>query len=193
MKFYVFGSSHITRFNRLMCHNNISWSLQNHYVKLHGISGGTVSSLFQNLSQIYIDKPDMIFLQLGSNDISHADVDLNGVLLSFEIAIQSLLNLGVKMVFIGRVFYRNRVARWRGLTLDQYNARVGEINVGFRQLEQMYRGQVVFWRHRGFQLPSIHILLPEGVHLNLEGNKRLYLSLRGSFLFAEKILMYHNM
>lgn len=189
MKVFVFGSSHITRFNRFMSSNNIAWSLQNHTVKLHGVSGGTVSSLFQNLVQVYNFKPDMLFLQLASNDISNVDVNVNEVLLSFEIAIQALIDLGVKLIFIGRVFFRNHVARRRGLTLAQYNARVDAINVGFKQLERKFGGQVVFWRHRGLQFPNLDILLREGVHLNPEGNRRLYLSLRGSFLYAEK--MHH--
>ena len=185
----MFGSSHIDRFRQWMLTDNKSWFLQNHEIRLHGVSGGTLSSLFVNLVNIVTFQPDILFLQIGSNDIGHVHTNVVHVLFEFEYALQILMSLGIRKIFIGLVFYRERVASWRGLTLQQYNERVYELNAGLMEIGYRYQERVLFWRHRGFLCPNMDILLQDGVHLNSEGNKRLYYSLRGAFVYAEKWLL----
>ena len=47
---------------------------------------------------------------------------------------------------------------------------------------------VFCWRHRGFDNPSVHPYLPDGVHVNSFGQYCLYRSYRGAILKALRML-----
>ena len=47
---------------------------------------------------------------------------------------------------------------------------------------------VFCWRHRGFDNPSVHPYLPDGVHVNSFGQYCLYRSYRGTILKALRML-----
>ena len=47
---------------------------------------------------------------------------------------------------------------------------------------------VFFWRHRGFDNPSVHPYLPDGVHVNSFGQYCLHRSYRGAILNALRML-----
>ena len=48
--------------------------------------------------------------------------------------------------------------------------------------------KVFFWSHRGFANPSINLYLPDGVHVNTQGQYVLYRSYRGAILKALSML-----
>jgi lysophospholipase L1-like esterase len=56
--------------------------LQNHVISIEGISGGMVSSVYQYLIDIKLFQPEVIFLQIGSNDISNRSEKVENVLLA---------------------------------------------------------------------------------------------------------------
>jgi lysophospholipase L1-like esterase len=46
-------------------------------------------------------KPHLVFLQIGSNDISNVETTVENVLLSFELLFETLQSFGVKCVIVG--------------------------------------------------------------------------------------------
>ena len=185
---YIFGSSHVVRFGNFMARNNLGWNLCEHDIVIHGVSGGKVGHAFESLVDIKENNPDSVILLLGSNDIGSHDVKINHVLRKFDLLVEVLLSFGIKLIFISLVLQREYVAPWRGLSLDQHNSRVTELNNGLWSLSNRWPGRVTFWVLRGLICPNYPILEDDGVHLNDEGNRRLHLSLRGALVLAENML-----
>ena len=187
MKTFIIGSSHVTRLKNFIEKGN-QWNLSEHEVKVQGVNGGTVSSMFHRLLDVKNFQPTVVFMQIGSNDIGSSSRTVSDVLLSIEILVDVLLSMGVKCVMIGLLMHREKVLAKRGLTLVEYNTRVDEMNSGLYALTCTMYPRMILWIHRGLQLPQIPILRSDGVHLNEEGNRRLRISIRGALLFAESIV-----
>jgi hypothetical protein len=96
--------------------------LGDHVVKIQGVNGGTVSSMFRKLVDIEEFQPNVVFLQIGSNDIGNSKVTVKDVLMSIEILIDALLLLGAKCVMFGLLIQREKVWAKRGLTLHENNS-----------------------------------------------------------------------
>lgn len=77
--------------------------------------------------------------------------------------------MNVKHVVVGLLFYRSQVMLRRGLSMNEYNARVDSLHLLL--YDMLLRLQhMTFWMHRGLQYPNVRILDKDGVHLNREGN-----------------------
>lgn len=186
---YIIGSSHITRLDKYIDKTERDgFKLNNYVVQLQGINGGFVNSIYRYLLDIQSFQPDIVFLQIGSNDIGDGNNSVSNVLVAIELLIELLLSFKVKIVFFGLVPYRTRVLPRRGLTLHQYNARVYSLNYRFYNIVCKFTSNVVHWIHRGIQFPNVNILNTDGVHLNKEGNKRLFMSIRGALLYANSLI-----
>ena len=184
MKTFIIGSSHITRLKTYVDTEN-KWRLTGHVINIRGINGGMVGSIFHHLVDIKLFSPDVIFLQIGSNDIGDSKTQVSDVLFKLECLIQVLIELKVKFIYVGLVMHRETVLRRRGLSIEEYNARVDQMNVGLNEMAKNYKPRMIFWIHRGLQFPNVRILHSDGIHLNKEGNTRLFTSIRGALLFAE--------
>ena len=123
MKTMILGSSHVSRLKHFV-ESDIDWNLQNHTLKVKGYSGGKVHTLYRSLSEIHEFKPDTIILQIGSNDIGDVHTSVKNVALSIECLYDVLLSMNVKHVVVGLLFYRSQVMLRRGLTVNEYNARI---------------------------------------------------------------------
>ena len=186
---YIIGSSHITRLDKYIDKTERDgFKLNNYVVQLQGINGGFVNSIYKYLLDIKSFQPDIVFLQIGSNDIGDGNNSVSNVLVALELLIELLLSFKVKIVFFGLVPYRTRVLPRRGLTLHQYNERVYSLNYRFYNIVCKFTSNVVHWIHRGIQFPNVNILNTDGVHFNKEGNKRLFLSIRGALLYANSLI-----
>ena len=84
MRTYIFGSSHVTRLSKIV-DNAQNWRLSDHEVKVRGVNEGKISSLYQYLVEVNMYKPHLVFLQIGSNDISNVEITVENILLSFEL------------------------------------------------------------------------------------------------------------
>lgn len=188
-KTVIIGSSHVERLRQYLLKPDVDLVLskEKYEVSLMGFSGGHVSTLFRTLFDLFTNKPDHVLIQIGSNDISNVETNVETVAWSIQHLYQTLISIGIKHVTVGFLFYRQKVRRSRGLTLAQYNARVDELN---RLLFEMplYCPQLTLWRHRGLRFPNVQILRNDGVHLNNEGLKRLMRNIRGAIMHAEKVL-----
>lgn len=184
MRIFIVGSSHETRLQKYIERGH-DFRLQNHSISIEGISGGMVSSVYQYLIDIKLFQPDVIFLQIGSNDISNRSVKVENVLLAVEMLHEILLLQGVQYIMFGLLFHRQRVVPRRGLTLKEYNERVDNFNIGIYAITLKFVPYVIQWIHRGLQFPNCQILDDDGVHLSYgEGYSRFLSSLRGALLFA---------
>jgi hypothetical protein len=133
MKTFVIGSSRVTRLRKFIEKGN-DWNLGDHVVKIQGVNGGTVSSMFRKLVDIEEFQPNVVFLQIGSNDIGNSKVTVKDVLMSIEIFIDALLLLGAKCVMFGLLIHRDKVWAKRGLTLHENNSRMDELNSGLWEI-----------------------------------------------------------
>ena len=97
MRTFILGSSHITRINTFL-EENSDICLQEHEVKIQGVTGGMVNSLYSYLIDVYNFRPQWVFLQIGSNDIGNIANSVDNVCLAIEHLVTVLLSLDVQHV-----------------------------------------------------------------------------------------------
>jgi lysophospholipase L1-like esterase len=144
-----------------------------------------VSSLFRYLVDINKFQPDVVVLQIGSNDVGNIENSVENVGSAMKYLIDMLYDMNVLHVIVGLLFNRNWVLPKRGLTVYQYNERGYDLNCELDKMASCCDLKLTFWVRRGLPYPSCPILKTDGVHLNDEGNRRLLTSVRGALLFAE--------
>ena len=125
--------------------------------------------------------PDIIYIELGSNDICHPRVGPVEVGQSLRDLANDFIRAGVRYVMIGETI--PRAGRAIPRVTRSYNNKVRQLNENLHAMFGPHRSDAVrSWRHRGLSHPSV--LGPDGVHLNNTGNQRLYRSMRGAILHA---------
>lgn len=75
-----------------------------------------MNSLYNYLIDVYNFRPQLFFLQIGSNDIGNIANSVDNVCLAIEHLVTVLLSLDVQHVMVGMLFNRNQVLKKRGLT-----------------------------------------------------------------------------
>jgi hypothetical protein len=128
MKTMIIGSSHISRLNKFM-ESDFDLNLQHHTIKIKGCSGGKVNTLYRSLVEIHEFNPDTIILQIGSNDIGDIHTSVENVVLSIECLYDVLMSINVKLVVVSLLFDRSQVMMRRGLSVNEYNARVDSLSL----------------------------------------------------------------
>ena len=118
--------------------------------------------------------PQVVILEIGTNDLTRLRPEVTGS------EIEELVRLpSVRVIVVCEVLPRARAPFFNdaALILNQYLGGV---------LEPI---PIVFcWRHWGFDNPSVHPYLPDGVHVNSFGQYCLYRSYRGAILKAVRML-----
>ena len=141
MRIFIVGSSHETRLQNYIERGH-DFRLENHSISIEGISGGMVSSVYQYLIDIKLFQPEVIFLQIGSNDISNRSEKVENVLLAVKMLLEILLLQGVQYIMFG-LFHRQRVVPRRGLTLKEYNERVDNFDIGIYAITLKFAPYVI--------------------------------------------------
>ena len=141
-------------------------------VKFYGYGGLTVAwALNSRLSCVESFRPDIIIVELGTNDLTRfgpAEVGSN-----LEFARNHHANYGVKLVCVNHILFRAQS--------PLFNAKVRVLNRYLNAvLEQL--PFAIFWCHRGFWNCANNFYLDDGVNLNALGNYKLYRSLWGGTL-----------
>ena len=108
--------------------------------------------------------PQIVILQVGSNDLVHADP------LSIACAIEDLVTLlhvrfQVKRVCVYQTVYRE--------SSPMYNKRVRDL-VKYLKVLLEPLPYSFYWRHRGFWNTKVSLYSSDGVHLNSRGHYRLF-------------------
>ena len=157
-------------------------------VKLRGSSGRTVDRLIRyDLRAIRATKPDILVLEIGSNDLCDPSADpetLGDTITAFVDVLHH--EIQHKFIVICQVIPR------RNLPFLNYNRRVKKLNKC--QQDTLADSLVVkFWRHRGLNNPTRDIYVRDGIHLNKQGNKALYRSCQGAMLYALKQIQHNQL
>ena len=136
-----------------------------------GIGGRTVQKTIRyDMRAITVFRPDIVILQLGTNDLSNASPLRVGS--DIEDFVRLLYHsCNVKIVCVCQTLLRDSDATFNSnvVALNQY-LRVFLEHLPFALL----------WRHRGFWNAQRNVYLRDGVHLNDRGNSKLYRSFRGA-------------
>ena len=135
-------------------------------VHLHGVGGLTVKRLCCDLGIVSSLSPQEVILEIGTNDLTRLRPEVT----SSEI--EELVRLLLVLPLARAPFFNDAA-----LILNHYLGGV---------LEPI--PNVFCWRHRGFDNPSVHPYLPDGVHVNSFGQYCLYCSYRGAISKALRML-----
>ena len=140
-------------------------------VHLHGVGGLTVARLRRDLGMVSSLSPQVVILELGTNDLTRLRLEVAGSEIEDTFS--------VRVIGVCKVLPRVRAPFFNGAAsiLNQYLCGVLE------PIPNVFR-----WRHRGFDNPSVHPYLPDGVHVNSFGQYCLYRSYRGAILKALRML-----
>ena len=142
-------------------------------IKWHRIGGRIISKTRRyNLVVVKSFAPDVVILQLGTNDLFNISAVETGS------GIEDLTRLlfesyGIQLICVCQTIYQrdapslNRQVR----LLTQY------LKVVLEPIPY-----VIYWRHRGFWNCKSHFLARAGLHLNSHGQYKFFRSLRGAVL-----------
>lgn len=150
-------------------------------VHLFGIGGRTVPKLREyDLHALERFLPQIVLLEIGTNDLSHASPEV----VAKEIV--DFVSFLVSRQFVHVVGICHLIPRTGSFTHVDFNklnrsAKILNANVKIA-LEPF--SNVFCWSHRGFTEPSDELYLPDGVHVNSDGQYVLYRSYRGAILHA---------
>ncbi|OWF44968.1 hypothetical protein KP79_PYT13025 [Mizuhopecten yessoensis] len=165
----VVGSSHV----RHMDHNN-EFIYGTSVTKYFWKSGGIVEQMYSFMSVLRNYGPQVIFLQIGGNDIVGSTSPERLADDIFRLCRDLLCGIsGLQCVVVGSLFVRLQT---RGVLATQYEFLRQRVN---NCLASQSCNRVVFWWHKRL-IPSC--LAEDGVHLNVRGNVRLFMSMRAAVI-----------
>lgn len=153
------------------------------FIGLPGASVNGARSLQPQLHTIQTIHPDIVFLEIGSNDLCDPNLEPR-ILAQNVISLARFIHIGynVQCVVIGSILPRV------GSTWRSYNTRVIVTNEYLREFSIPEVG-LYFWRHRGFTDCSVNPFSGDGVHLNPQGMQKYVRSIRWAVLSYKSKLM----
>ena len=148
-------------------------------IHLHGVGGRTVKKLcLDDLGVVSALTPDVIILEIGTNDLVANRPEVVGS--EIDDLVQLLLqSYCIRVIGVCEVIPRVRE--------PFFNAAAPILNQYLTNVLQLCPN-VFSWRHTGFSNPTVSPYLPDGVHLNPQGQYSLYRSYRGAVLKALRSL-----
>lgn len=147
--------------------------------------GWLLEDILHYENEIKAFKPQIIFLQIGGNDLSRYGMKPETVadqLLQLASYLRSIS--GAHAVLVGHITrrvlgkYLSSYAEQSEFELARYKA-----NQFLKMVAPDHAG-VKFWKHRGMEDSQYDILSSDGVHFNDLGQSRFYRSVRGAILYA---------
>lgn len=190
----IMGHSFIRNLEEFMLKNygynhNMGLSYNTANVQFHGVGGRTVQKFIHNdLYVVQRLRPDILYLELGTNDLSHPDSTFDQVAADIEKLVWQCKTAGAKFVIVGQTLFRYEpLNEWflERYPLDpDFNLKVIWYNNCLKEkLDPSSIPNCLYWRHVGLWHPSVPTIKGEdGVHLTDWGNQCLYRSIRGALV-----------
>ena len=185
----ILGHSYVRRLKEFVNSCNLTkvtpnFGLDSERFVIHyeGYGGADIGRIHAQLYRVVNQfQPDLVILQVGSNDISNANKD-PAILADklTDLANRLHFQFHVRKVVISELFFRNK---WRG---GNFNDVTKEINNCLRAKIPAHSKSagISFWRHFGFRDPLVRRSLQniDMVHFNDAGNLKYYKSLKRAIL-----------
>ena len=186
----IFGHSFIRRlrddlvdisraeFSALSTHDswlNLRFNSETVSVVFHGIGGLTLSKAYNELEVIAEVNPDVIFIQLGENDVDKRHSRPSEIARQVSHFAASILRLCPKTshLFWGQLLHRLTPR----IGPQIYSEKIHQVNRILRSTDN-----ITYWPHKGlWQNPKL-LFTRDGVHLNTRGHHKLARSIRGAIL-----------
>ena len=185
----VYGHSYIKRLQYYLQRqfgndHNLGLNYEVANITYLGFPGSTVpKARYEHLHYIMQSSPDIVYLELGGNDLCFSSVHPISVSSELHELVCDLLQLDVKFVIAGQMIFRSG----RGIPskMPHYNSRVMLANQFLEAvMDPSFTQKCKFWKHKGLWKSRKPIYLHDGVHLNKLGCHRLYRSLRGAIIYG---------
>lgn len=140
-------------------------------IHYHGVGGYTLFHLWDELSLIHSLTPQVLVLDIGSNDLSYLSMSPHTFVQELhQFVLYVMQHTAVRQVAIMQVFYRNvgYVPRTHQRSLYEYNVIVREVNVLLANMcknsQSIHLGTI-----RGMWRDYPNYIKPDGVHFNEQG------------------------
>ena len=178
---FILGHSFIRRLDNFVAANpnlNHQFLLNNVATfQWRGVGGRTVAKTLQyDLPVVASSAPDIVVLQLGTNDLSRLD--------PFVVA----SSIGELVTILHDTYNVKLICVCQTLLGSDpvFNTRVRALNKYVKTFLEAL-SYVFFWGHRGFWNASQRFLARDGIHLNRQGQYKFFRSLRGAVLKSLRI------
>lgn len=152
-------------------------------VHLHGVGGRTVQTLEENDLHVVRDlAPDIVILEIGTNDLSHALPQTVGSQIE-EFVRLLRRNYSVRVIGVCGVIPRGISVPHAMAFLDHATLLNHYVSIVLEEFPTVF-----CWSHAEFNSPHKDLYLRDGVHVNPTGQYLLYRSYRGAILKAVGLL-----
>ena len=139
--------------------------------------GLKVQQLYPLTHDIVNASRDIIFIDIGGNDISSADpVEVGDRVLAYENYLTIMAD--VRKVVISQMYFRDPS---KTVVCQEFNYKVFLYNKYMHAVTKSF-DNIDFWSHCGVWSGWQQYLLKDGVHFNQEGNRKYYNSVRGAVI-----------
>ena len=152
-------------------------------VSLFGVGGRTVSKLLQfDLHVVRDCNPDIVILEIGTNDLSKEGPELVGSQID-DLVMLLIRDYSVRVIGVCLVIPRGIAYPDAAVFAQQADL----LNIYLRTVLEQYKN-VFCWEHKQLNSPFKDLYLSDGVHVNPAGQYFLYRSYRGAILKALSLL-----
>lgn len=144
-------------------------------VHLHGVGGRTVQTLEENDLHVVRDlAPDIVILEIGTNDLSHALPQTVGSQIEEFVRLLQR-DYSVRVIGVCGVIPRGISVPHAMAFLDHATLLNHYVSIVLEEFPPVY-----CWSHAEFNSPHKDLYLRDGVHVNPTGQYLLYRSYRGA-------------
>ena len=158
---------------------NFGISFNEASVHFKSLSGAPVERLRKkhNINLVNRIQPEIVLLEVGTNDLSEVNKTARYVHDQVLELVREILDCRVRRVIVSQVVLRGKA----GLAgKDQnYSEKMHEYN-HMIEASLQYLPRAAFWHHYKMWVDVETLVGTDGTHLNDQGNKRLYRSLKGA-------------
>ena len=188
----LYGHSFVSRLYQFLTTRGATFDLpSNYHIHLAGFPGLTLDKAKLNTQPIVQFNPDILILELGTNDLSHPDSippQLAQDILSFAVSLFDICD--VQLIIINQIYFRQtEVARF---TRSDFNQCASEYHDTLATLAS-HNPKVLCHFHKNLQTNWHQFLNPDGVHLSpsyplKSAMFRYLLSIRDAIIKGAKLL-----